>query len=178
MQIKTLYEVDCVFGTDLTCCAVVYSTGVNQSVSDKTSHNYHYLFEANELSTIKESSSRVIMSSVSCGFISSSPLFLKLVNERSTTAQLAATSLSFASISFSLTALIQISFKSRFTLMFQSCNYDTNYLSSKSLQLIKIMNSTEKVLQPNSRKVKLIFNSVVHFVCYRLLLYSQKVSKL
>lgn len=50
-----------------------------------------YLLEANEFNTIKESSSIVMISNVSCGFMSNSPLFLNGANVKSTTAQSAIT---------------------------------------------------------------------------------------
>lgn len=69
-----------------------------------------YLLLSKEFITIKLSSSIAIISPVSVPFNNNSPRVLKFENSKSTIAQSAITCFSFASISFSFTALMHISY--------------------------------------------------------------------
>lgn len=83
----------------------------NISISNYNDNNHTNLLLSSELRTIRESSICEIISPVVSPLSSNSPRVLKLPNAKSTPFHSAMVAFSLASISFSFTADIQISYK-------------------------------------------------------------------
>ncbi len=75
--------------------------------------NRHHLFDSRDPSTIKLSSSKVMISAVESPRSNNSPRFLNGMNDSSCPAQSFVTVLSFASMSLSFTADMQMSFNTK-----------------------------------------------------------------
>lgn len=97
-------------------CTISHFSKISDVLTSFQTHNWMsflngalYLLLSSEFMTIKLSSSAAIISPVSVPFNNNSPRDLNAENCNSTIAQSAITCFSFASISFSLTALIHIS---------------------------------------------------------------------